>query len=145
MSAYSAPNASPYEDLAYAVSAVRPWQGLIVDSLLTAVETDGVVGGGEHYPLVALPACRLVQVIGAHNVRAVDDLPTILDRAAAEMDDPVDPGDHPLDLRQVGQIGRDERLVGRQIVRCHHVAQPQGGIHAAQQPAQAGADVRPRQ
>ena len=60
------------------------------------------------------------------------------------MHDAVDAGDDLLDRAQLGEIGRHEFLVGREIVRLADVAPADVRIDALQQLAQARADAAGR-
>jgi hypothetical protein len=84
---------------------------------------------------------RLEQIVAADDVGVEDGLPRPFDREAAEMHDAVDAGDHLLDLRQVGEIGRNELLVGREIAGPLDVAEPQAWIDALEQATKPAANA----
>ena len=57
------------------------------------------------------------------------------------MHDAVDPGDDLLHLRQLGEVGGDELLVGPEVARGILVAQTQARVDALEQGAQPAADA----
>src|SRR5438105_12878528 len=75
------------EHLRHAVAAVGLGIDAMVDRLVAPVEAHGVVAGGEHDALHAVPARRLEHVVAADDVRLEDPVPRPFDRIAAEVDD----------------------------------------------------------
>jgi hypothetical protein len=63
---------------------------------------------------------------------------------AAEMNDAIHAGDRFLDLRQIGEIGGHEIVVGGEIDGLSDIARPKLRINGAQNLAQARADVSGR-
>ncbi len=84
---------------------------------------------------------RLEHVVKPDNVALEDVLPGVLAGNAAEMDDALDPGNHALDLRQVGDVGLVHFLPVARRGDRHPVGQPQHRIDAAQRLAQRAADA----
>jgi hypothetical protein len=99
-----------------------------------------VVRRGEDDAGDLLAARRLEQIVAAVDVGAADILPGCLDGDAAEMDDAVGACEQALDRVEVGEIGSDEGLIGREIRRCGEIAPADGRIDALQVAAQGGAD-----
>ena len=76
--------------------------------------------------------CSLEDIIKADDVALEDHRPLVLARDAAEMDDAVDAGDHPLDGGHVGEFGAIDFLPVAGRRQCDPIGKPQDRIDAAQ-------------
>src|SRR5438477_1590358 len=63
---------------------------------------------------------------------------------AAEMNDAFDPGNRLFDLGEIGEIGRHEVVTSAEVARLADIARAKMRIDAAQDFAQAGADIAGR-
>ena len=99
-----------------------------------------MVRGSKHDALNAVTTGGLEQVMATDDICPQDGVPGPFHRKAAEMDDPVDPGDRLLDGWQLGQVGLHELLMGCEIGRRRKIAHTEFGIAAMEQSAQPRAD-----
>ena len=120
------------EGLADAIPAVGPRHDAVVDLVLARIEPDRVVAGREDDALHAGAARRLEDIINADDVALEDHRPLVLARDAAEVDDAVDAGDHPLDSRHVGEFGTIDFLPFAGRRQCDPIGKAQDRIDASQ-------------
>src|SRR6266705_6444446 len=113
------------ERLRNAVAAVRLRGGAVIDGLVAAVETDGVVAGREHDAARAVPPRGLERIVGADDVRAQDHLPRAFDGEAAQVHDRVHAFRHAQHVPQVGAIAPDEFLAPDEVLDRADVGQAQ--------------------
>ena len=99
-----------------------------------------MVGAGKNHALDALAPGRLEDVITTDDVGLVYDLPGVLDRHAAQVDDRIDPRHRRLDLGEIAQIGGHQFLARPGFAERRDIGEAQDRIGAAQALAQSTAD-----
>ena len=109
------------EGFADAVPGIGTYRSINVDASSARIKADHVIRRGEYHPFDAVTARRLEQVVATDNIGVQDRLPRSFDGESAEMHDPLDAGDRPADFCHAGEIGFDERFLGRKIGRAPEV------------------------
>ena len=134
------------ERLADPIAAVWPRHDAVVDRLGARIKADRVVARRHDDALDAGLPGGFEHIVEADNIRLQDHRPLGLTGIAAEMDDPVDPIDHPLDRRHVGDFGQVDFFALARRRQRDSVRQPQHRINTTQSLAQCSPDPagRPR-